>query len=175
MKADLDFVRVHTSIGNPARGWLAAGGVAIPCALGRSGIARRKREGDGVTPRAVMPLRRVWYRPDRGPRPVTGLSVRAIRPGDGWCDAPADRNYNRRVDLPYPASHELMWREDALYDLVVELGWNDDPPRAGLGSAIFMHVARAGFRPTEGCIALREGDLRRLLRRIGQNTLMIVD
>lgn len=174
MYSRIGSLHVHRRLTDSSAGWLSVGTLVLPCALGRSGITRAKREGDGATPRAVLPMRRVWYRADRGPRPLTGLPVRAIRAGDGWCDAPCDRNYNRPVRLPYPASHEDMFREDGLYDLVVELGWNDDPPRPGRGSAIFMHVARAGFRPTEGCIALRAADLRRLLRRIGPQTVIRV-
>ncbi len=160
-------VEVASRPGAPTLGWLRAGPLRLPCALGRSGTGHDKREGDGATPVAVLPLRRAWYRADRVLRPATALPCRAIRPDDGWCDAPGDRNYNRRVARPYPASHEAMWREDGLYDLVVELGWNDAPRRQGRGSAIFMHVARAGFRPTEGCIALRKADLVKLLALLG--------
>lgn len=170
----LSALHVYRSPLNPARGWLVAGPVRYPCALGRTGTSRRKREGDNATPVAMLPLRRLWYRPDRQSRPVTHLPVRAIRPCDGWCDDPDDRNYNQPVRRPYRASHEAMWREDALYDLVVELGWNDAPPRRNRGSAIFMHVARPGFAPTEGCIALRKDDLRRLLRHVSPATVIHV-
>ncbi|WP_211488879.1 L,D-transpeptidase family protein, partial [Escherichia coli] len=79
-----------------------------------------------------------------------------------WCDAPDDPNYNRPVKHPYRASAEKMWREDHLYDLVVILGQNDDPVVPGAGSAIFFHLAKeleTGFRPTEGCVALRLPDM----------------
>jgi L,D-peptidoglycan transpeptidase YkuD (ErfK/YbiS/YcfS/YnhG family) len=92
--------------------------------------------------------------------------VRPIRPADGWCDAPADGNYNRRVKLPYSASHERLWRDDALYDLVVVLGYNDRPRSLGRGSAIFMHLARPGYVPTAGCIALSRADMLKLLARL---------
>ncbi|MBL8673626.1 MAG: hypothetical protein JNL07_01960, partial [Rhodospirillales bacterium] len=94
----------------------------------------------------------------------TSLPVRAIAEADGWCDDPASPDYNRPVILPHPARHERLWRDDGLYDVLVEIGHNDDPPRAGLGSAIFMHVARPGYAPTEGCVALRIEDLRVALR-----------
>lgn len=89
------------------------------------------------------------------------------RRDDGWCDAPADRNYNRPVRLPYAASTERMWRSDHLYDLVIILDYNIWPRQRGRGSAIFLHIAREGFQPTEGCIALRSQDLEKLLSRIG--------
>jgi L,D-peptidoglycan transpeptidase YkuD (ErfK/YbiS/YcfS/YnhG family) len=80
--------------------------------------------------------------------------VRVIKPDDGWCDAVGDRNYNRRVRHPYPASAERLWRQDALYDVIVVLDHNRQPRVQGAGSAIFMHLARPGYRPTEGCVAL---------------------
>jgi L,D-peptidoglycan transpeptidase YkuD (ErfK/YbiS/YcfS/YnhG family) len=128
----------------------------------------RKREGDGATPVGCWRLMAVLYRPDRVPRPATGLPVRRLSPHDGWCDAPADRNYNRPVRHPYPASAERLWREDGLYDVVVVLSHNARPRVRGCGSAVFMHVARPGYAPTEGCIALRREHLLRLLQRLGR-------
>jgi len=140
-------------------------GHKVRCALGRGGVvpAALKREGDGSSPAGAWPLRRVLYRPDRGPPPTTGLPIQPIEPGDGWCDDPADPNYNRPVQLPYPASAEHLWREDGVYDLVVVLGHNDDPVAPGKGSAIFLHLARPDFEPTEGCVALARSDLETLL------------
>jgi L,D-peptidoglycan transpeptidase YkuD (ErfK/YbiS/YcfS/YnhG family) len=138
----------------------------LRCALGRAGVKARKREGDGATPRSRMDLHKVYYNPARAGRPATALPVSAARPNDGWCDAPSDRNYNRRVCHPYPVSAERLWRTDGLYDLVVVLDYNITPRVRGLGSAIFMHVARPGYTPTEGCIALKRGDLQKLLARV---------
>ncbi len=139
--------------------------VAFRAAFGKGGLvaAADKREGDGASPIGVWPLRRVLYRPDKGPPPKTGLPVDAIRPEDGWCDAPADPSYNRPVRLPYPASAERMWRDDDVYDLVAVLGHNDNPVIPGMGSAIFLHLAREGYPPTEGCVALARPDLEALL------------
>jgi L,D-peptidoglycan transpeptidase YkuD (ErfK/YbiS/YcfS/YnhG family) len=137
----------------------------VRCALGPAGVipAADKREGDGASPAGVWPIRRVLYRPDRGPPPVTALPVAPIAPDDGWCDAPEDPGYNRAVKLPYPASAEAMWRDDHLYDLVVVLGYNDDLPTPGLGSAIFLHLAKPDYAPTHGCVAVARADLERLL------------
>lgn len=149
------------------RGVVKLGGLAFPCALGRSGRSVRKREGDGATPVGRWRLMAALYRPGRIRRPPTGLPVRPVSPDDGWCDAPADRNYNRPVRHPYPASAERLWREDGLYDLVVVLSHNARPRVRGAGSAVFMHLARPGYPPTEGCIALRREHLLRLLERLG--------
>ena len=147
------------------QGKLVAGGLEARCALGRSGViaAELKREGDGASPAGLWPMRRLLYRPDRVNLPKTALPVEALKREDGWCDDPADPRYNRPVSLPYPASAERMWREDGLYDLVVVLGHNDDPVRPFMGSAIFLHLARPDYGPTEGCVALARPDLEALL------------
>ena len=129
------------------------------CALGRGGLSPAKREGDGATPIGTWPLRRLLYRPDRIALPPTGLPATPIGTADGWCDAADDRNYNLPVILPYPASAEALWREDAVYDLIVPLGYNDGPILPGRGSAIFLHLARDGYLATEGCVALARADL----------------
>ena len=141
------------------------GGRTVRCALGPAGVVagESKREGDGASPIGVWPVRQVLYRADRRPPPVTALPVSAIAPDDGWCDDPADANYNRPVRLPYAASAERMWREDHLYDLVLVVGHNDDPVVPGAGSAIFLHQARPDFGPTQGCVALTPADVEALL------------
>lgn len=161
---------------NPARGRLDIPSVGWrPCALGRGSVRHDKRESDGATPLGAWKLRRVWYRHDRlGRAPDTALPVRQIRETDGWCDDPSSPDYNRHIVLPHAARHERLWRDDALYDVVVELGYNDDPPVPARGSAIFMHVARPDLAPTEGCVALALDDLRALLRAChGDDTLEV--
>jgi L,D-peptidoglycan transpeptidase YkuD (ErfK/YbiS/YcfS/YnhG family) len=145
-------------------------GGAIRCALGRSGVTRDKREGDGATPAGLFPLRALWYREDRVGRPPTALARFRILPEDGWCDDPADPAYNRPVKLPYPGRHERLHRADGLYDLVVPLGYNDDPIVPGRGSAIFLHVCRPDYGPTEGCVAIPCDDLLPLVARCGPQT-----
>lgn len=146
-----------------ADGLLRFRGETLRCALGQGGISAAKREGDGATPIGLLPLRRVFWRADRGPRPATALPTEPIAPEDGWCDDPTHRDYNTRIRLPHPARHEGLWRDDAVYDVIGVLGWNDAPVVRGRGSAIFLHIARPGLAPTEGCVALAETELRRLL------------
>ena len=151
------------------QGLLICGSLRVRCALGRSGSAVLKREGDGTTPIGEWRLSSVLYRSDRIRRPRTLLPLKSIRPKDGWCDAPDDRRYNRAVLLPYPASSEALWRSDQVYDIVIILDYNGKPRRRNAGSAIFAHVSRPGFSPTEGCIALPEKDLRNLLAVSGRH------
>jgi L,D-peptidoglycan transpeptidase YkuD (ErfK/YbiS/YcfS/YnhG family) len=156
-------VRVWPLAAGAAKGVADWGAGERACALGRAGIRATKREGDGATPAGLFLLRRVLYRADRLARPATGLPLEPLMPGNGWCDDPADRRYNQPVTLPCDARAERLWRDDALYDLLVVLGHNDDPPAPGRGSAIFLHVARQDYAPTRGCIALAAVDLRELL------------
>lgn len=137
-----------------------------PCAIGRAGMipAAIKREGDGMSPIGQWPMRRVFYRADRLDKPTTSLPCTIITRDQGWCDAPGDPAYNRLVMLPFTRSHEVLWREDHAYDVIVELGHNDDPPVPGLGSAVFLHVAKPCYTPTEGCIALALEDLLSVLK-----------
>ncbi|MCA8899681.1 MAG: L,D-transpeptidase family protein [Hyphomonas sp.] len=158
--------RVSADFVAHSAGQLEFAGRTVRCVLGKGGTvpAADKREGDGASPAGTWPMRRVFYRPDRVPPPETGLPVVALSPDDGWCDAPDDPAYNRPVTLPYAASHEKLWRDDHVYDLIVELGYNDAPPVPGRGSAIFMHLARPDWAGTEGCVALPYLDLLDVLR-----------
>lgn len=169
-RTTLPIIRVYASPLDRRRGRLVLGSLVLPCALGRSGPRRRKREGDGASPIGRFRLLGAFYRPDRGPRPRTALPVRALRPDDGWCDDPGDRRYNRPVRQPARARCEAMWRDDGLYDTVLDIAWNRGPILPGRGSAIFLHLATPGFVPTEGCVAVNRAALRRLLARIGPRT-----
>ena len=129
-----------------------------------------KREGDGATPLGCFPIRRVLYRSGRIAQPRVPFPVRAIRSYDGWCEDPADRNYNRPVKLSPGNTADRLMREDHLYDVVLVLGHNDRPRVKGRGSAIFIHFAREGLTPTAGCIALSRRDMRALLAELRRGT-----
>jgi L,D-peptidoglycan transpeptidase YkuD (ErfK/YbiS/YcfS/YnhG family) len=144
-------------------------------ALGRGGIKANKREGDGATPRGSFRLKRLWWRAERHPRPATLLPARPIKADDGWCEDPLDRRYNKPVKLAPASKADRLRRADALYDFIVEIDHNPRPRVAGRGSAVFIHVARAGFAPTAGCVALKIGALRRLLARVGPRSRIVVE
>lgn len=147
---------------------LTWGNVILPCVWGRGGISPSKVEGDGTTPVGQFPFRRVFYRADRIPRPETTLPLQALRPQDGWCDDPEDPLYNQYIARPYSGRHEGLWREDSLYDLILIVGYNDDPIVKGKGSAVFVHLRRPEGESTEGCVAL---DLWDLLMVVKEGTL----
>lgn len=165
---------VRARPGHPTQGILQWAGMSFPCALGRGGIKALKREGDGATPLANMRLLHGFYRSGRARTAISPLPFRAARKLDGWCDTSDDRNYNRQVRLPYPASCETMQRDDALYDCVIVLDYNIRPRKRGRGSAIFFHIAKKGFEPTEGCVAVSPRVMARLLPYLSSRTVLVV-
>lgn len=171
----LSTITVRRKPGDPRRGWLTAGPLALPVALGRGGIRANKREGDGGTPRGVFRLKRLWWRADRLLRPATLLPLRRIGGDDGWCEDPASRHYNRPVKVPPGATADRLARTDHLYDLIIELDHNTRPRIAGRGSAVFIHAARPHFAPTAGCVGLDLRALRRLVTHLGPRTRIVVD
>ena len=141
----------------------------VPCSVGRGGTTQSKKEGDECTPIGKWPLRRVFFRPDRLTKPTTKLPTVPITKRMGWSDDPSDNvNYNRLIETPYAFNHEVFWRTDNIYDVIVELGYNDLPPILGKGSAIFMHIVSQDFGPTAGCISLEKSSLLTLLEKIGE-------
>ena len=130
------------------------------CALGAAGLSDAKTEGDRATPIGVFALRRLWYRPDRVLRPESAFPISEISQKSGWCDASEAPLYNRPIERPLQASHETLWRRDRLYDVFFELGYNDNPPEKGRGSAIFLHLQKNNFQPTLGCVAVSVASMR---------------
>lgn len=158
-------------------GAVTFGDLHFRAAVGSGGVvdASVKKEGDGATPAGTFPLREVLYRSDRLAKPLTDLPTRALQPDDGWCDDPSDPKYNTLVTLPYESSHEELWRDDEIYDVIVPHGYNDDPPVSGKGSAIFMHIARPAYSSTAGCIALHREDLLQLLAAVPAEVFISIE
>ncbi len=148
------------------------GSETFTCTLGPRGIlpAVSKREGDGATPAGLWPLREVFYRSDRLSCPQSVLATTPLTQNDGWCDDPSHKLYNKLISRPFEASHEQLWREDHLYDIVVVLGFNDNPPEKGCGSAIFLHIAAPDMSPTRGCVGLKQEDLLAVMRAMTPDT-----
>lgn len=170
--ASLSLVTIAISPGNRCRGTVLAGAIAVPCALGRGGAQIKWREGDGRSPTGLFALRRLHFRGDRLKRPRSNLAIDPIADDAWWCDDGSDRAYNRLVRrrLPPPTCAERLKRADRLYDIVIEIGFNDRPAVRNKGSGIFWHVARENFTPTAGCVATRLTDLQRILPSLGPRT-----
>lgn len=148
--------------------------IIAPCALGRSGMTARKREGDGATPIGCFAVLGVYFRSDRVARPITAIPTYEITSKMGWVDENFDRNYNRLVNIPYKKSHEVLRRDDHLYDYMVVLDYNISQRKRGAGSAIFFHLAHDDFRPTEGCVAVEKSVMNLFLQRANINTKLVV-
>lgn len=157
-----------------ADGRLVCGESTYRCALGPKGVTEDKKEGDGVTPAGTFPLRRVFYRSDRISAPKTELRVDKIENDYGWCTDPAHSEYNEFVVLPHEGAREELWREDHIYDIIVPIGYNDDPPFSGKGSAIFLHLAREGYTSTEGCVAVSLDDMLAILKAVSQDVVITI-
>jgi L,D-peptidoglycan transpeptidase YkuD (ErfK/YbiS/YcfS/YnhG family) len=167
-------LRVRVRPGSRSRGVLLAGPLAIPVVLGRSGVLANKYEGDGATPRGRFRLVRLWWRADRHLRPRTLLPVSRITSDLAWCENTNDRRYNRPFRRSAGEPGDRLWRDDRLYDYVIEIDHNTRPRVAGRGSAVFIHVARPDRSPTAGCVALRARELERLLAAIGPETRIAI-
>ena len=155
-------------------GFLLFNGKKYKCAIGKNGISNSKQEGDDTTPEGSYKIRKIYYRSDRLKKPDSPFVTEELKKSDGWCDDPSDPKYNKFVSLPYLASHEELWREDNLYDIIVVLGYNDSPPVPGKGSAIFVHIARPDYLPTAGCITLARDDLLEILRNCRKDTEVVI-
>lgn len=160
--------------GKNHHGLLNYGNRTIFCCLGRSGITTMKREGDGATPNGKFRLLYGFFRKDRIRLPKSSLDFEQIRSSDGWCDSPANPNYNQHVTLPFINSHEVMTRKDRLYDICIVLDYNISPRVRNLGSAIFFHLTSNTQSPTEGCIAIEPNEMLRLLPELTPETEMLV-
>ncbi len=139
---------------------------SIPCLIGARGVAHDKCEGDEKTPLGIMPIRRLWYRPDRVTLPPVLIPSRPITPQSGWCDDAQADMYNKPITLPVMVSYERLYRDDPLYDIFLELGYNDAPPIAGKGSAIFLHLTKPAMTSTKGCIAIDSAAMHAVLPQI---------
>ena len=173
-RPSFSLLRVRVRPCHRTSGLLLAGPHALSVMLGRSGVRANKLEGDGATPRGCFRLLRVWWRGDRHLRPPTLLPVRRISPDLAWCEDPADPRYNRPFRRSTGEMGDRLWRQDGLYDLVIEIDHNCRPRVTGRGSGVFLHIARPGRSPTAGCVALTKEDLRRLLARVGRKTRIAI-
>ncbi len=132
--------------------------------IGKNGIGKKLSEGDYITPIGRFYLRCLMYRADRYPPPETQLHAKKIQTNDGWCTDPEDPHYNKPIKLPFSKSHEIMWREDHLYDFVIPLSYNDEKVIPGAGSAIFIHLASPDLKPTAGCIGVEIQTMGKILQ-----------
>ena len=151
---------------------LRVGDKLLPCVIGKNGISKLKREGDGKTPTGKHHIVGMLYRPDKISRPRKWALP--IRPRDIWSDDVKDPNYNLMGKLPSLFGHEQLFRCDNLYDLVIITNWNWPYAVKGRGSAIFIHSWGQNSRATEGCVALSKVNLLKVAKFVDFGSRLIV-
>ena len=139
------------------------------CALGKAGMGEKKREGDNVTPTGTFKIVKIYYRSDRIKKISSKFRAIEITKNMGWCDDPNSKNYNQLINLPSKYNHEKLFKKTNIYDLIIVLNYNMKPVIKNKGSAIFIHIAKNNYQPTQGCIALKKNDLLKLLSKISKN------
>ena len=142
------------------------------CAVGKRGISIKKKEGDFITPKGTFKIREIFYRKDRVQNLITRLKKTVIRKNMGWCDDPKSKKYNKLIYFPFKHSAEKLYRSENIYDIILVLNFNMNPVKKNKGSAIFIHIAKKGFQPTQGCIALNKSEMIKLVKSIKKNTVV---
>ena len=142
------------------------------CAVGKRGISIKKKEGDFITPKGTFKIREIFYRKDRVQNLITKIKKTVIRKNMGWCDDPKSKKYNKLIYFPFKHSAEKLYRRENIYDIILVLNFNMNPVKKNKGSAIFIHVAKKNFQPTQGCIALDKSELIKMVKSIKINTIV---
>ena len=150
-------------------GYLKYKKLKFKCALGKAGIGKKKREGDNVTPAGTFKIVKIYYRRDRVKKISSKLRLIEITKNMGWCDDPNSKNYNKLINLPSKYSHEKLFKKNNIYNVIVVLNYNMKPVIKNKGSAVFIHVAKKNYQPTQGCVSLKKNDLLKLLSKISKN------
>ena len=151
-------------------GYLQYKNLKFRCALGKAGIKKKEKEGDNVTPKGIFKITSMYYRPDKIKNIITAVKKIKIKKNIGWCDDPNSHFYNQQISLPNKFSHEKLYRNDSLYDLILVLNYNVNPIIKNKGSAIFINIAKKNYKNTKGCIALKKQHLIELISKIKKNT-----
>ena len=145
----------------------------ISCFIGSSGIGFKSKEGDCITPIGSFDLNSVYYRKDRVQNIKTKFPLKIINKDMGWCTDSNSLSYNKEIKLPFNGDHELLYRVDECYDILITTSYNTSPTKPNAGSAIFIHCIGTN-KYTEGCIALRKENLISLLENIDKSTKIII-
>jgi len=156
-------------------GYLKYKNLKFKCALGKSGIGKKRKEGDNITPKGTFKIVKIYYRDDRIKKIYSKIKASKINNKMGWCDDSNSKKYNQLIKLPSKYTHEKLYRKDNVYDLVIVLNYNMSPIVKNKGSAIFIHVAKKNYKKTAGCIALKKHHLLRLIKEIKSKTRIVIN
>ena len=140
------------------------------CCIGKNGSTKIKKEGDKKTPKGTFEIENLYFREDRINKPLTLLKCVKIKKNMGWCDdIRFPKKYNQLISIKKKIKYEKLKRKDYKYDLLIPIKYNFEKPITGLGSCIFIHLTK-DYKPTAGCIALKEKDFLILLKLIKKNS-----
>ena len=140
------------------------------CCIGKKGSTSNKKEGDKKTPKGTFEIENLYFRKDRKKKPLTLLNCIEIKKNMGWCDdARFPKKYNKLFQIEKKIRHEKLIRKDHKYDFLIPIKYNFKKPITNRGSCIFIHLTR-NYRPTAGCIALKEKDFLIMIKIIKKNS-----
>ena len=149
-------------------------GYKLKCAIGKSGIINSKKEGDLATPKGTFELGTFYYRKDRNKALKCKIKKRIIKKNMGWCNDSRSKNYNREIKIPSKYRAEKLYRKDKIYDLFINIKYNSYPTIKNKGSAIFLHLSKKKYRPTNGCIGIKKIDFLKILPLINYKTKILI-
>ena len=146
----------------------------LKCSIGKSGFTHSKKEGDLTTPKGLFGLGLVYYRKDRIKSVKCKIKKRIIRKNMGWCDDAKSKKYNQEISFPFNYKAEKLYRSDKIYDIFINIKYNQSPIIKGKGSAIFLHLSNKKYKPTKGCIAILKKDFLKILPLINNSTKILI-
>ena len=149
-------------------------GYKFKCSIGKGGVLSRKKEGDLATPRGIFKLGLLYYRKDRNKKLDCSIKKKIIKNDMGWCDDSKSKYYNSEINFPFKNSAEKLYRKNNIYDLFINIKYNINPTKKGKGSAIFLHLCDARYKPTKGCIAILKKDFLKILPKIKPETKILI-
>jgi len=149
-------------------------GYKLKCCIGKSGLTTRKKEGDLATPKGLFKLGLLYYRKDRIKTLKCKLKKKVIKKNMGWCDDVRSKKYNKEISFPFKYRAEKLYRIDRIYDIFINIKYNQSPVIKNKGSAIFLHLSNQKYKPTTGCVAIKKKDFFKILPLINQNTKILI-
>ncbi len=144
------------------------------CSIGKNGINRFKKEGDLITPKGTFNLGLVYFRKDRIKNLNCKIKKKIIKKNMGWCDDSLSKKYNKEIYFPFKHKAEKLYRRDKIYDIMINILYNQNPAKKNKGSAIFLHIANKNYKPTKGCVAILKKDFLKILPYIKKNTKILI-
>ena len=147
----------------------------VKCAIGKRGIGKKQKEGDQITPKGIFRVKKILYRKDKVRRLPSKIKKIPIEKSMGWCDDPLSKDYNKLIKYPFSYKSENLYKTNNIYDIILVLNFNMQPIKKNKGSAIFIHIAKNSFEPTEGCVAIKRVELKKLVNFITSKTKIIIN